>query len=62
VGKFCAERNVALLKEIRYVTSEVGPDYAWRMPREYRQWWISEMQKEKEELDEIRSGIKRRNV
>lgn len=40
--------NVDLLREIRYVSSEVGYREARRMPVEVRRWWIEEMRKEGE--------------
>jgi len=48
-GKIMAERNVDLLREIRFISHEVGYREAMRMPVEVRRWWITEMQKESEQ-------------
>ena len=43
-----AELNVNILRELRYVSSEVGYAEAKRMPVEVRRWWIEQMRKEAE--------------
>lgn len=63
----CAERNVAVLQELRYVSGEVGGlSEARRMPREVRHWWIGEISKERsqqnDEIERMRSGKKRVDV
>lgn len=64
--KVCAERKVNLLKEIRFVNSEVhDPEYVERLPREVRHWWISEMQKDRQDQrDEVEKmrGVRKQNV
>jgi hypothetical protein len=40
--------NVNLLRELRYVATEVGYREARRMPVEIRRWWIEQMSKEGE--------------
>lgn len=43
------EKNVDLLRELRYVASEVGLREAKKMSVEVRRWWIEEMRKEAEQ-------------
>jgi len=64
--KVCAERTINLLREVRFVNSEVHDlEKVERLPREVRHWWIGEMQKErqeqKDEVDRAR-GNRVRNV
>lgn len=49
---------INLLRELRFVAPDVGGlDAAWRMPTEWRRWWIEEMKKEKEPFqDKSRDG------
>ncbi len=55
----CAVRIVNLLKELRYVASEVGITEARRMPTEIRHWWIEQMQKENQPKEsELLTGKK----
>jgi len=60
VGAHCSERNLGLLRELRYVASEVGLAEARRMPTEVRKWWMGEMQREgaarEAELERARNG------
>lgn len=61
-----AERNVDLLRELKYVSEAVGGlTEARKMTIEVRRWWIEEMQKDNQaKIDEIEraKGIKRRDV
>lgn len=50
--RVCAERNVILLKELRYVSGELGYEEARRLPREIRHWWIGEISGEREKRNE----------
>jgi hypothetical protein len=45
--KVCADRQLALLTELRYIATEVGLHEARAMPTEIRKWWISEMARER---------------
>lgn len=53
--RVCAERTINVLRELRFVNSEIHDmDYAERMPREVRHWWIDQMQKDRQEQkDEV---------
>ena len=47
--KFCALRNVSLLRQCRAVSSEVGSlSEVWAMPTEVRTWWLGEMERERQ--------------
>lgn len=41
--------QVSLLREIRYISNEVGYREARKMPIYERRWWIEQMQKEAEQ-------------
>jgi hypothetical protein len=46
--RVCAERNVTILQELRFVAAELGYGHARDLPREVRHWWIGEMNRERE--------------
>lgn len=47
LAKYCAEQQLRLMQELRYISREVGLTEARRMPTEVRVWWINQMQREK---------------
>ena len=65
--RVCAERNVVVLQELRYVSGEVGGlEEARRMSREVRHWWIGQISDERrernDEIERLRGGGKKVNV
>ena len=60
--KQMSNRKLNLLRELRYVSNEIGYHEANRLPVEIRRWWIDEMRREAEqksaEFENMRSGRK----
>lgn len=57
LAKFCSDRKINVLSELRIICREIGYEAARKMPSEIRRWWISKMFEEAKEKNDAVDAI-----